>query len=109
MSILIKGMEMPSGCLSCDFCNPFTDEPYCRRLMRKTPKVTRLEDCPLVPVQPHGKLIDADSLWAQMGELYDKRNEEACMTGDRAVCVTWHDAVVLMKAAPTVIEAEEGE
>ena len=50
MSVLIKDMKMPSGCISCDFCNPFTDEPYCRRLMRITPKVTRLKDCPLVEV-----------------------------------------------------------
>lgn len=59
MSVLIKGMGMPSGCLSCDFCNQFVDEPYCRRLMRRTPKVTRLEDCPLVPVPSHGDLVDA--------------------------------------------------
>ncbi len=71
MSVLIKGMEMPSGCLSCDFCNPFVDEPYCRRLMRKTSKVTRLEDCPLVPVPPHGALIDRDDFFATCPELVD--------------------------------------
>lgn len=50
MSILIKGMEMPTGCLSCGFCNPFVDEPYCRRLMRRTPKVSRLDGCPLIEI-----------------------------------------------------------
>lgn len=49
MSVLFKDMDMPTGCLSCDFCNPFVDEPYCRRLMKQAPKATRLEDCPLDP------------------------------------------------------------
>ena len=54
------------------------------------------------------RLIDVDALWAQMSELYDKRNEEAYMTGDRVVCVTWDDAVVLMKAAPIIEERKHG-
>lgn len=48
------------------------------------------------------RLIDVDALWAQMKEYLEKRIEEANMTGDRAVCVTWHDAVILIKNAPTV-------
>lgn len=47
-------------------------------------------------------LINADALLAQMKEYYEKRAEEANMTGDRAICVTWHDAVILIKSAPTV-------
>jgi len=62
MGVYIKGMEMPSGCISCDFCNPFVEKPYCRRLMKRVPKVTRLDNCPLVPVPPHGDLIDRDKL-----------------------------------------------
>ena len=46
--------------------------------------------------------IDADALLAQMKEYYEKLAEEANMTGDRAICVTWHDAVILIKSAPTV-------
>ena len=49
MSVLIKGMEMPSDCFSCDFCNVFVTNPYCRRLLRRTPNVARLKDCPLSP------------------------------------------------------------
>jgi len=48
------------------------------------------------------RLIDADALWAQMKEFHEKRAEEANMTGDRVVCVTWHDAVIFIKNAPTV-------
>lgn len=63
--LLIRGMALPSGCLSCDFCNPFADEPYCRRLMKRCPNVTRLEECPLVELPDHGRLIDADAFAAK--------------------------------------------
>lgn len=71
MSIIVKGMEKPKSCLACDFCNPFTEKPYCRRLMKVTPKTATLPDCPLVEVPPHGRLIDADALKAWFVEWYD--------------------------------------
>ena len=37
-----------------------------------------------------------------MKELHEKRAEEANMAGDRVVCVTWHDAVIFIKNAPTI-------
>lgn len=103
MSVLIKGMEMPSGCLSCDFCNPFVDEPYCRRLMRKTPKVTRLEDCPLVPVPSHGRLIDSDALEqdAQKRLLLCNKNDNQFQKP--------YEIMRAIACAPIIIEAEEGE
>ena len=48
------------------------------------------------------RLVDADELWKQMSELHEKRDKEANMTGDRAVCATWNDAVTLLKNAPTI-------
>ena len=65
MSILINGMEMPTSCYVCPFCdyvsarcdavkgNPYTPESRYEK---------RADFCPLVPVQPHGRLIDADAL-----------------------------------------------
>ena len=88
MAILIKGMEMPTGCISCDFCNPFVEEPYCRRLMKRVPKVTRLDNCPFIEVhEPHGRLIDADAMCE--GRV---RND---------------NVVICAKCAPTVIPASE--
>lgn len=52
------------------------------------------------------RLADVDELWKQMWELREKRDEEANMTGDRAVCVTWNDAVTLIKNAPTIDAVE---
>ena len=48
------------------------------------------------------RLIDADALLEQMKKLYQKRSEESNMTGDRAVCVTWNDAVFCINDAPTI-------
>lgn len=47
-------------------------------------------------------LINTDTLLAQMKEYHEKRAKEANMTGNRTVCVTWDDAVTLIKSAPTV-------
>lgn len=52
------------------------------------------------------RLIDTDELWEQMKELHEKRAEEANMTGDRTVCVTWDDAILFIKNAPTVDAVE---
>ena len=68
MSVLIKGMEMPKNCGDC----PIGDA-LCCSLMPKVPASwkeytiavrtnRRHSDCPLVPVPPHGRLIDADEL-----------------------------------------------
>ena len=48
------------------------------------------------------RLIDADALLEQMKKLYQKRSEESNMTGDRAVCVTWNDAVFCINDSPTI-------
>ena len=76
--ILIKGMEMPTSCrkcglmMNCDdcegwecYCLPlkksighlerFRDEPY-------VPTDKRRDDCPLILVPEHGRLVDADAL-----------------------------------------------
>jgi hypothetical protein len=66
MSVLIKGMEMPTNCFLCPlsvlngkrlFCEVTKDEV----LRERTPRY-----CPLVPVPPHGRLIDADALYREI-------------------------------------------
>ena len=100
MSVYIKGMEMPQNCYDCPFgadvdigvgvahgCNllkdfaQFADE--------------RHDDCPLIPVPDHGRLIDADAL-----------KENWCLTefGNKVV------EVVEIDGAPTIIPSvKEGE
>lgn len=55
------------------------------------------------------RLIDVDALREQMKDFYEKRAEEANMTGNRVVCVTWHDAVMLIESAPIITETRLSE
>ena len=67
MSILIKGMEMPS-CNDCplagDFkCNLMPSIPaLCKEYDIAVQNGKRLNNCPLIEIPPHGRLIDADKL-----------------------------------------------
>lgn len=55
MSILIKGMEMPTNCPLC----PCSDDEsrYCRAANEYIPMLGHPKFCPLVPVPLHGRLI----------------------------------------------------
>lgn len=76
MSILIRGMEMPTSCVNCRFsgfgglrnervvCMHTGSNAYMN-------EVQYLDDCPLVPVPPHGALIDRDDFFATCPELVD--------------------------------------
>lgn len=73
MSILIKGMEMPTRCEDC-FCfrrNAEHDYAYCNISSVNVlgHGNARLNNCPLVPVPPHGSLIDRDDFFAICPEL----------------------------------------
>lgn len=83
MSILIKGMEMPTSCGNCFF------DTHCDNWRLRNWGAPPPDDCPLVPVPPHGRLIDADALC------------EGRVSND--------NVVICAKAAPTIIQAEEGE
>ena len=90
MSVLIKGIDMPNSCrtcellMNCDACEGY--ECYCCATgsnlgyYKSLSSTQRHDDCPLVEVKtPHGKLKDADNLKV-FSDLWE---------------------------APTVIEAEE--
>lgn len=106
MGVYIKDMAAPKACLACDFCNPFTEEPYCKRLMKVTPKTTTLPDCPLIEVpEQHGRLIDASEKIRV--QIYDDMTEDyhmVEMTIDELLCQGWVEA-----NAPTIIPASEEE
>lgn len=93
MSILIKGMEMPKSCGYCPLRNEarYGDECYLGASLTEYQK--RPDDCPLVPVPPHGRLIEADRL----KEVFH-RNVASGEAFDQ-----------LIDIAPTIIPAEEGE
>lgn len=74
--IYIPGMKLPESCY--DNC-PCQGLHWCNVLKEITEPMTgkRLDNCPLVEVPDHGRLIDADALrqdWLENGEneyVYD--------------------------------------
>lgn len=98
MSVYIKGMEMPTTCLSCDFhkCAGGVGD-YCTLTKKKQFRFkNRPSYCPLIPVPNHGRLIDADAL----GDF--PYNMDFCDGGE---------ADEWIRSAPTIIPAdkEDGE
>ena len=109
MSVLVKGMKMPSGCEWCGFTHwyPENGNVWCNaanRLMLSGWYGDNLqlechEWCPLVELpEKHGRLIDANSLENEVcsGCRYKNNKHAHCI--DCAIA-----------NAPTVIEAEGSE
>ena len=113
MSILIKGMEIPTSCDKCRFCvNGFTDDaPMYECAVQSYENVSVLVEsdgkpfdfrpdwCPLVELPPHGRLIDIKSVedgkFVTVGNDYQR---------------WWNGALEsVIDNAPTVIEAEGRE
>ena len=111
--VYVKGMAMPESCrkcklmMNCDecegwkcYCLPlsktigylekFRDEPYVL-----TDK--RHEDCPLVPVPDHGRLIDADAIL----------NSKGVGTQIAGWGKMYHETVI--EYAPTIIPADPAD
>lgn len=101
MGVYIHNMEMPKNCGICPFCVPEADEDrgdICV-LCGQFPLVKDEKscECPLIPVTPHGRLIDADEL------LQSHSVSDGIYFPDAYIPAT------AIKAAPTIIPAEEGE
>lgn len=84
MSILIPGMEMPTTCAKCPLGH-INAKRYAIECYAEYP--TKLFDydlarhstnpfCPLVPVPPHGRLIDADAAKELLKPVDSIRNYE---------------------------------
>ena len=65
MSIFIKGMEMPTNCWLCPL-SVLLEKPremlFCRITKEEVLRNKVDDNCPLIEVPPHGRLIDADRL-----------------------------------------------
>lgn len=73
MGVYINDMKMPARCTECRLStvHSFQDRPLCDVLVKYMTygewETKRQDDCPLVPVPPHGRLIDADALFKLIG------------------------------------------
>lgn len=76
MSVLIKGMEMPKNCDDCPLNYDSIDCMVADNALREKGGGDFLFDherhpnCPLVPVPPHGRLIDADDVFRVLTSYY---------------------------------------
>lgn len=71
MSILIKGLEMPTRCEDCFCFRRNYDHAYCNISSVKVlgHGNARLNNCPLIHVPPHGRLIIKD------GEVIEQQSD----------------------------------
>lgn len=101
MSVLIKGMEMPKNCHECP-------------LLYVTSLCDGFKDCPIVPIPPHGRLIDADALMVE----YEKA-EKSCDEHGREfsysfrsggeLCTEWWPMHLMLQDASTIVPADKKE
>ena len=107
MGIYLPNMEMPISCDKCRFfawsrgvgqhCAVASDITFHATINGMDVAYERNGNCPLVPVPPHGDLIDRDALLQEHERIVD----------------SWGLAHIVsaqaIRNAPAIIEAEEGE
>lgn len=98
--ILIRGMEMPKSCMNCIFCgfagaDCELDTCLITGNAQKHVPYSKMPDCPLVLIPPHGRLIDADVLLAKENQHHEYFSDE------------WYVEVRTIENAPTVIPADK--
>ena len=86
MGVYINGFPLPNNCGACPL-----RLAWCRERIYI---LNRPDRCPLVPVKPHGRLIDADAFEDFIRKDWDKNDH-------------WIADVVYSR--PAIIPAEEGE
>ena len=95
MSVLIPDMEMPNRCGYCQFADAFDCGVDGKFIPTHDARRT---DCPLVPIPPHGRLIDADVLCDKLEKAAKiKPHLEAALNA----------AISLALVAKTIIPADK--
>ena len=124
MSILIKGMEMPVTCCHCPLMGYDPDREWFDSMARSGAHICvltgelidntkREEHCPLVPVPPHGRLIDADALMHEFEKaqrtMQQHGQEYSCsfMSSGQEISTEWYCVEEMVENAPTIIPASE--
>ena len=118
MSILIKGRSMPDNCQECVCLND--EYLYCQAVGRKPSDDnlmnTRPDWCPLIEIQSHGRLVDADSYAQEIrerhesaSEWYKKATDDEILARAESAMITFTECFLTLKKMPTVIPAEESE
>ena len=102
MGVYINGFPLPNNCGACPL-----RLAWCRERIYM---VNRPDRCPLVPVPPHGRLIDADEMadvFRGFIAMYDSCPFSQLATTDKARRDELQAALAEVINAPTIIPAEE--
>lgn len=113
MSVIVKGMEMPNACWSCEGCDSCDGETktehWCalEQNARDLDNVDIFNDkpdwCPLVEIPtPHGILIDERELYNKIESEFD-----GCCVYDVSPNEAVYDFEEIVDQCKTIIEAEE--
>lgn len=109
MGVYIPNLEMPTSCFDCPIAHPALGKSAAAilgcPLIGKTLSALfyeekRMDDCPLVSVPPHGRLIDANALIEHL-EFTMKHCTIEGHTAQR-----YREMIVELNIAPTIIPAE---
>ena len=83
MSVIVKGMQMPTNCGNCPF-----RLAWCRERIYM---VTRPQRCPLIELPDHGDLIDKTDLMASLADWQLSEAPEEGINWDSGRDVTSHE------------------
>ena len=107
MSILIRGMEMPKSCYKCpmkrrdgmDIVCPVAHERF--SVADVNILEYRLDNCPITPVPPHGRLIEESKVLDIVSEWCPDDDGSVGKYGDL------REMLDEIEALPTIIPASE--
>ena len=111
MSVLIKGLKMPTSCLKggCPvdgfFCQLWEDKYWASV---ESPEKMRHKDCPLIELPDHGDLIDRNMLIGGFADWYIQESP-MYLGDDKVVAETIGEAMKAIEAAPVIIPAERSK
>lgn len=111
MSVYIPGIEMPTSCSECAFCGYYGNGEHMCDIIQKaveyeSAKMSRLDDCPLVPVPEHGELIEREPILDVMRKERDRISETYGPNDEYVNCLNKY-AISIVTSAKTIIPAEE--
>lgn len=106
MSILIKGMEMPTSCAKCKLFGEYGC-PFIGAVGYALTRGERNSDCPLIPVPDHGQLLKVLNTERECVSRDCDRNCGHCdLSMERDEILDAYDLLISMLSVPADKEGE---
>jgi len=115
MSVYIPNLEMPISCFKCPVSRPSLGNlggaiigcPLIGRTISALfCEQKRMQDCPLVPVPQHGRLIDADAMIERIE--FEARHYVVKDEFDKGRVAAWYNVIrAIREYIPTIIQASK--